>query len=168
MRGHLALFLLVKFEKMSSTVEKIKVLVEPAIADLGCEYLGAELFSYGNHRKLRLFIDKTSGVTVDDCAEVSHSVGAILDVEDIIPGEYRLEISSPGFDRPLFELAHYERFIGQKAKVRLRDKIDNRRNLLGIIEKVAEGKVTMDIEGHKISFELNEVGRANLVPQEDI
>lgn len=137
------------------------------MAELGCEYLGAELFAYGHHRKLRIFIDKPiTGVTVDDCAAVSHRISAILDVEELISGEYRLEISSPGFDRPLFELAHYQHFIGRQAKVRLKDKIDNRRHLQGVIEKVEEDIITMKVDGQSVCFQLNDVGRAHLLQEE--
>lgn len=149
-----------------STIEKLKTLVEPVMTELGCEYLGAELFPYGHHRKLRVFIDKPTGVTVDDCAAVSHRIGAILDVEDLIPGEYRLEISSPGFDRPLFELAHYQRFVGRQANVRLKDKIDNRRNLKGVIESVENETISMKVDGQSIRFQLNDVGRAHLLQEE--
>ena len=148
-------------------LEKLKNLLGPVVTELGYEFIGCELFAYGNHKKLRLFIDKENGVGIEDCEKVSHGVSAFLDVEDPIEGAYRLEVSSPGFDRPLFELDHYQRYIGQRAKVRLRDKIDNRRNLLGIIEKVSEGKVTMDLEGQKVSFDLNDVSRANLAPLQE-
>lgn len=150
----------------SSTIEQLKILAKPVMTELGFEYLGAELFIYGHHRKLRIFIDKPTGVTVDDCAAVSHRISALLDVEDLIPGEYRLEISSPGFDRPLFELAHYLRFVGRQASVRLKDKIDNRRNLKGVIEAVEGERISMKVDGQSICFQLNDVGRAHLLQEE--
>ena len=86
-------------------------MLRPAVEETGKELLGVEYISAGNHSVLRLFIDHENGIDVDDCAEVSRQVGAILDVEDPISSEYSLEVSSPGLDRPLFEKRNLKRLL---------------------------------------------------------
>ena len=83
---------------------------------------------------LRLYIDNDAGITIDDCARVNHQVIGILDVHDPIKEKYFLEISSPGLDRPLFTLAQFQRFLGEKVKLKLREKIEERRKVTGVIK----------------------------------
>jgi len=94
---------------VSKKVEALQAMLAPAVAAVGFELWGVEFFQQGRHSVLRLFIDGPEGVGVDDCARVSHQASGVLDVEDPIAGEYTLEVSSPGWDRPLFTLAHYAR-----------------------------------------------------------
>ena len=96
---------------------------------------------------LRLYIDKESGITLDDCERVSHQVSGVLDVEDPIGGQYDLEVSSPGIDRPLFELEHYARFVGEDVKVRLDVPVDGSRSLVGKIATVEDDVVVLDVDG---------------------
>jgi ribosome maturation factor RimP len=96
-----------------SNVESIQALIEPSVEALGFELWGLELIAQGRFSTLRIYIESAKGITVDDCAEVSHQVSGILDVEDPITNQYTLEVSSPGVDRPLFKQAHYEQYIGQ-------------------------------------------------------
>ena len=104
---------------MAKFEQKLTDMLRPAVEETGKELLGVEFISAGNNSILRLFIDHENGINVDDCAEVSRQVGAILDVEDPISSEYNLEVSSPGLDRPLFELAHFQEVVGETINVKL-------------------------------------------------
>src|SRR6202171_5202508 len=114
-------------------------------ASEGLEIVEVELKGGGKHQLLRIYIDKPDGVTHGDCESISHQVGTILDVEDVIPGHYTLEVSSPGVERKLMKLKDFERFQGQKVKVVLRQAIDNQRHF--------EGKL-VGLEDHNIALEL--------------
>jgi len=104
---------LAKFE------QKLTDMLRPAVEETGKELLGIEFISAGNNSVLRLFIDHDNGIDVDDCAEVSRQVGAILDVEDPISSEYNLEVSSPGIDKPLFDIGHFKSVIGETVNIKL-------------------------------------------------
>ncbi len=111
--------------------ERLIELLEPALAAMGFELADIDAH-FGRRGLLRLYIDRQGGVTVDDCQRVSEQIGALLDVEDPLPGSYVLEVSSPGFDRRLRTLAHFERFSGETARVELRDaRDDGRRKFTG-------------------------------------
>ncbi|MGB2144913.1 MAG: ribosome maturation factor RimP, partial [Porticoccaceae bacterium] len=102
-------------ESIVSSGEVLKQLLEPVVDSLGCELWGIELQMGGNTKLLRIFIDRDEdGVDINDCEKVSRQASAILDVEDVISGEYTLEVSSPGMDRPLYELDHYARYLGEQ------------------------------------------------------
>ena len=105
---------------MATLEQNLQEMLQDAVEDLGCELWGIECQRMGRFMTVRLFIDKDGGVTVDDCADVSRQVSAILDVEDPIADKYNLEVSSPGLDRPLFTLPQFERYIGQDIAVHLR------------------------------------------------
>ncbi len=103
---------------MAGRERKIEALLKPTLEALGFELWGLEYLSQGRHTLLRLYIDAESGVTVDDCAEVSRHVSGVMDVEDPISGEYTLEVSSPGVDRLLFRLDHYSMYVGEWIELR--------------------------------------------------
>lgn len=140
----------------------------PILESLGMELVDIEFARAGRDGVLRLFIDKDGGITLDDCADVSRELSAILDVEDIIPGHYTLEVSSPGLDRPLKTPADYERFAGRLVKVRtfeaLPDDAGNKRKtFIGRLEGLMDGNVTLKLsEGQSASIPLNKVAKANL------
>ena len=101
---------------------------------MGYELVGVEHFQRGGGAStLRVYIDHAHGVTLDDCTLVSNQLSAVLDVEDPLPGHYDLEVSSPGLDRPLVFAEHFERFAGQRIKVRLAEKVEGRRSLEGVL-----------------------------------
>ncbi len=118
--------------------ERLIVLLEPAIAAMGYELADIDVH-LGRRGVLRLYIDRAGGVTVDDCQRVSEQVGALLDVEDPLPGSYTLEVSSPGFDRRLRTQAHFERFVGERVRIELRDAREGRRNFTGRLTGVESG-----------------------------
>jgi ribosome maturation factor RimP len=143
--------------------ESLLELLEPAIAAMGFELADLDA-NFGRRGLLRLYIDRPEGITVDDCQRVSEQVGALLDVEDPLPGSYVLEVSSPGFDRRLRTLAHFERFNGEPAKVELKDARDGRRNLMGKLAGVEGGDVLLEVEGQVWRLPLNDIAVARLAP----
>ncbi|VAW95421.1 Bacterial ribosome SSU maturation protein RimP [hydrothermal vent metagenome] len=142
-------------------------LLEPAIESLGYELLGIEYHSQGKHSILRLFIDSPNGINADDCGSVSHQVSGILDVEELLKGSYNLEVSSPGTDRPLFKLKHYEQLIGRNIKVKLREAVGEQKKFKGEITHIDGQKIFIFCEDIKseVGFEVTEVDKANLIPE---
>ncbi|ALO35039.1 ribosome maturation protein RimP [Colwellia sp. MT41] len=148
---------------MAKFEQKLTDLLRPAVEETGKTLLGIEFISAGNNSVLRLFIDHENGINVDDCAEVSRQAGALLDVEDPISSEYSLEVSSPGVDRPLFELAHFQEIIGETINVKLSLPLNGRRKFKGPL--IAVDKDTLIVEVDSIDYELvfKNVDKANLV-----
>ena len=143
-----------------------EMLTEPVEA-LGFELLGLEFVRAGRHSTLRLYIDHENGIDVNDCAEVSRQVSAVLDVEDPISTEYDLEVSSPGLARPLFKPAHYQAIIGQEAELTLRMAVNNRRKLTGKVLAVEDTMIRLEVEGQKFPIAFANIQRANLGPNFD-
>jgi ribosome maturation factor RimP len=140
--------------------------LEPTITGLGFELVGIEYHPSGGRSLLRVYIDSENGVTVDDCARVSYQVSGVLDVEDPIPGNYQLEISSPGLDRPLFRSQDYERFAGQLVSVRLLHPMNGRRKFKGRLEGLHDQDVVLELEdGMSVRLPLVDIGQAHLVPE---
>jgi ribosome maturation factor RimP len=143
---------------------KIEAIAQRVAESEGLEVVQVEVLGGGGSRVVRIFIDKPGGVSHADCALVSEQVGAILDVEDVIPGgRYNLEISSPGLERKLVKPQDYERFQGKKAKVTLREPVENQRHWEGVLAGVADGVISLDAEGGKtVQFRFEQVHKANL------
>lgn len=140
-------------------------LFEPEVAAIGYELLGIELNQNGHGSILRVYIDKVDGITVDDCVLVSQQLTGLLDVEDPIKGNYDLEVSSPGLDRPLFTIEQFKMFVGETVKLKLYEKHNGRKRFIGILKSVdsAEVAINCDDEEYNVPFRLIE--RARLVPQ---
>jgi len=136
--------------------------VEPAVSGLGYELVDVQASNGG--RLLRLFIDKPGGINVDDCAAVSRHLTRVLAVEGI---EYeRLEVSSPGLDRPLRKGTDFARFAGQRAEVRMRTPdATGRRRFVGVLRGTSGSQVQMELDGQTVALELGDVDRAKLVPE---
>ena len=130
---------------MAKIADKVFALINPVICDMGYELLGLEYVSSGKHSVLRVYIDSDSGVGVNDCESVSRQVSAIMDVEDPISGQYNLEVSSPGIERPLFTIAHYRRFLGNDISLRLYRPMDGRRKFTGSIGSISEANNTIEL-----------------------
>ena len=147
-----------------SIVERVQVIAERVGADTGLEIVDVQLLGGGGSRMLRIFIDKPEGVTHADCERISQDVGTILDVEEVIPGgRYTLEVSSPGVERKLLKPNDYIRFQGKKAKIVLREPVENQRHLQGTLAGLENGTVSLDTgAGRVLRFPLNQVERANL------
>lgn len=148
---------LAKFE------QKLTDLLRPAVEETGKTLRGIEYLSAGNNSVLRLFIDHENGINVDDCAEVSRQVGALLDVEDPISSEYSLEVSSPGADCPLFELAHFEEVIGETINVRLSIPLNGRRKFKGPLVAIQNDTLIVQVDNIDYELALSNVDKANLV-----
>ena len=140
-------------------------LIEPIVSGMGYEFVGLEYHPQGKHSILRVYIDKPTGITVDDCGDVSRQVSAMLDVEDPIHGEYSLEISSPGLDRPLFTLAHFEQFIGHNCSVRLKTPLDGQRKFTGVINSVKDDFIGLEINEEIKILPYKMIDKANLIPE---
>ncbi|MGF1528935.1 MAG: ribosome maturation factor RimP [Candidatus Competibacterales bacterium] len=146
---------------------KLDPLLRPVIEAMGYEFLGFEYHPSSSRALLRLYIDSSGGITVGDCERVSHQVSGLLDVEDPIPQQYALEVSSPGFDRPLFEVAHYRAFVGYKVKLQLLTPKEGRRRFTGRIKAlVGEDEVVVECDGVDYTLPLAQVDRARLVPED--
>jgi len=145
--------------------EKLLVLLEPVVAGLGYELIEIEFGSSGGSSLVRVFIDRTDGggVGLDDCERASRSIGAVLDAEDPVGHEYQLEVSSPGFDRPLRTAAHFARFAGNEARIELAAPIDGRRRFRGRLGQVEEGMVTIEVDRKEWKLPLSGISKARLV-----
>ncbi|WP_214052315.1 ribosome maturation factor RimP [Photorhabdus caribbeanensis] len=148
---------------MSTLEQKLTAMISAPVEALGFELVGLE-FIRARVSTLRIYIDSENGITVDDCADVSHQVSAVLDVEDPISVLYNLEISSPGLERPLFTVEHYQRFIGEEVSLVLRIAMQNRRKWLGTIKTVDGEMITVTVDGKDEVFALSNIQKANLVP----
>ncbi len=143
----------------------LRALLEPGVRAAGFELVHVELAGGGGHRILRVYIDGPAGVGVDDCATVSRQLSALLDVEDPVPGQYLLEVSSPGLDRPLVGPDDFRRFAGQQAKLRAAQPVAGRRNFTGRIAGVEHGHVVLETGEGRVELALEQIESARLVPQ---
>ncbi|OTA17904.1 hypothetical protein Xvie_00580 [Xenorhabdus vietnamensis] len=148
---------------MSTLEQKLTEMISAPVEALGFELVGLE-FIRARVSTLRVYIDSEEGITVDNCADVSHQVSAVLDVEDPISVLYNLEISSPGLERPLFKAEHYQRFMGEEVSLVLRMAMQNRRKWQGIIKVVDGEMITVTVDGKDEVFALSNIQKANLVP----
>jgi len=144
-------------------VSKVEEIAQRVAASDGIEVVEVELKGGGKNRLLRISIDKPAGVTHADCELVSQQVGTILDVEDVVPGQYTLEVSSPGVERKLLKPQDYARFQGKKAKVVLHEPVENQRRWEGTLAGFSEGMITLEpAPGKSVQFGIGNVERANL------
>jgi ribosome maturation factor RimP len=137
-------------------------LVSPVVAGMGYELVDVQASNGG--RLLRLFIDKPGGVTLEDCAAVSRQLSRVFEVEGV---DYeRLEVSSPGLDRPLRKESDFVRFAGQRAEVRMRTPdATGRRKFVGVLRGLAQGQLELEADGQVVALALDDVERARLVPE---
>ena len=147
---------------MSRRTEQLTALLAPAVEAMGFEFWGLE-YLQGKGAILRVFIDHENGISVDDCAAVSHQISGVLDVEDPIPGEYNLEVSSPGMERPLFTLAHWLKYAGERAQLRLLAPVAGKRRFTAEIVGVENEELLLKVEGETLTVPFAQVDRANLV-----
>ncbi|HEY1076219.1 MAG TPA: ribosome maturation factor RimP [Fontimonas sp.] len=147
--------------------ERLQQMLEPLVESLGYELVLLEFSPSTKGGMLRLFIDKPEGIVVEDCERVSREVAASLDVEDPISTPYRLEISSPGLDRPLVKPQHFERFIGEQSRIQLIAPRNGRRRFVGWIRGFANGAVNLETAEGPVEIALDDIERARLVPEYD-
>jgi ribosome maturation factor RimP len=167
MEEPLALFLCAKFNEvvMKQAPEHLSALIEPIVEGLGYECVGIDYNPHPKHGLLRIYIDSDNGILVDDCTKVSHQISGVLDVEDPIPGNYQLEVSSPGEDRPFFKISQFDRFIGNTVLVNLFTRIDDRRKITGIITKVEGDDIFLQDGDQVFKVPFAAMSKARLVPE---
>lgn len=145
--------------------ENLRRPIETAVQGLGYELVGIEYHSQGRRSLLRVYIDAPAGVTVDDCERASRQISSALDVDDPIRGQYMLEVSSPGLDRPLFTAEHFRRFSGSRVKVRVSPPLEGRRNFIGVLQGVRDDQVVVVQEDGEVAIPLHHIEQAKLVPE---
>lgn len=143
--------------------DQIEQLIEAPIESLGYELLGVEYIKNGRDTVLRIYIDSSQGISIEDCERVSHQVSGILEVEDPISTAYSLEVSSPGFDRPLFKEKDFVRFAGAEAKISMKLPVQGRRNFKGMLEGFSEGNILIEVDGEVYELPLTKLAKARLV-----
>jgi len=152
-------------EYMRQVPEKLQQIVDDVVTSMGYELVGVEYSMRNKSGLLRIYIDTEQGIVLDDCQAVSHQLSGVLDVEDPIPGNYDLEISSPGLDRPIFKAADFDRFAGKMVKIKLVTTVDGRKNFKGMLKGVQEKEVVIEQEGQEIRLSLTNIDQARLVPE---
>ena len=151
---------------MAAADSKIRQLLQPIVEALGCELWGIDLQSGAKTKLLRVFIDRDNDlIGIEDCEKVSRQASSILDVEGVINGEYILEVSSPGMDRPLYELGHYKKFVGEDISLRLRFPYEGRRNFKGRLTGVDGDEIILVAADHEFLFPVEGIEKANVVPR---
>lgn len=148
---------------MNAVATTLRDRLQSIATAMGYEFVGCELKSQGRASVLRVYIDSESGITVDDCSKVSRQVSAMLDVEDPIQGEYSLEISSPGLNRPLFELAHYQKQIDKRIKVHLRVPLEGRRGFVGTLLRVENSNIHLLVDAEEKVLPFSDIEKANVI-----
>ncbi len=150
--------------RSAESESQVRQIVERIVSSAGLELVEAEWKGGSKQGVLRIYIDKPDGVTHQDCVAVSRQLSIILDVEDLFPEKYSLEVSSPGLDRKLLKQADYQRFAGRKAKIRLRDSFEGTKQLTCRLEGVQDGRVAIETSsGSRTAFALEEIEQARLV-----
>lgn len=150
---------------MAKIADKIKTLILPVVEDMGYELVGVEYIASGKHSILRVYIDSDKGIGLNDCETVSHQLSSIFDVEEPIKSQYNLEVSSPGIERPLFDIKHYQRFLGYDVKLKLVRAINAQRKFKGVIASVSENNNSIELVTglSSITLDINMIEKANLI-----
>lgn len=147
---------------MSRRTDELKALLAPVVEAMGYQFWGLD-YIQGRGAVLRIFIDSENGITVDDCADVSHQVSGVLDVEDPIPGEYNLEVSSPGMERPLYTIEQFAMYVGEQVQLKLLAPIAAKRRLKGTLDAVEGEELVVKVGNEVLRVPFSQVDRANLV-----
>ena len=146
------------------TADELSTLLEPTVERLGYELSDLEVKLGGRSGVVRVFIDHPDGIGLDDCQKVSQAVSALLDVEDPIPGNYDLEVSSPGWNRKLTKVSHFERFAGETVNVQMRFPIEGRKRFKGKLTSSDDENIVVEVDGQAHSLPIATIDTARLVP----
>ena len=149
-------------EPADQLIATIQGFAEPLVTNLGMELVDVEYRREGHGWVLRFFLDKEGGVTIDDCAAVSREIGAHLEVEDLVPHAYHLEVSSPGLERPLKKKEDFNRFVNQRVRVKLRQPVGGQKVLVGMLCGLEGDAVVVALEEGKVSLDLENISKARL------
>ena len=144
--------------------QSVQELIEPAAESFGLELVLVQYRRESAGWILRVLVDRPGGVSIDDCAELSREISNLMDVEDLIPGAYRLEVSSPGLDRPLVRPEDFNRFAGKLVTLRTLEPVNGRRNFKGTLDGMQGDSVVIRIEQESYEIEFAQIEKANLVP----
>lgn len=143
--------------------ERIRQIASEAAAQNGVEFVHAEIVGTKRNLTVRVYIDKPKGVTIADCSIVSKQIEAVLDADDFIPSAYLLEVSSPGLERELYSASDFKKFIGERAKVKVRTAINGQKVFIGRIAAVENGEIVFDDKNNgTVRFPHSDVAKANL------
>ncbi|MGB1580551.1 MAG: ribosome maturation factor RimP [Nevskiales bacterium] len=146
---------------------ELETLFDSILQGMGYELLLVEIKGSGADSLLRVYIDSPNGIGLEDCEAVSHELSAALDVADVMAEAYRLEVSSPGLDRPLVKAHHFERFTGYEAKLQMRLPVEGRKRFRGEIIGVQEDMLHLKVDGSEVALPIENIDRARLVPDYD-
>jgi len=146
----------------SEVVRRVWQLLEAPLESQGYELVEVEYGRHGRGGLLRLFVDKPDGITLDDCAAASRMAGALLDEADFIQGSYTLEVSSPGFERPLRKPADFERFAGERVKIRTHTLLAGRKKFSGVLLGLQDGLIAVDCDGKTYAIHIENLHKAHL------
>lgn len=148
-------------------LQQVEELVTPVLQNLGYELVEREFAQEGGRTILRLYIDKPGGVTIDDCERASRGIEDVIEVEGLIPQAYRLELSSPGIDRPLRRRADFERFRGSTVRLKTAEPVAGRSNYKGTLEGIEGDDILMVVDGSRYRVPYAKLAKARLVPEDD-
>jgi ribosome maturation factor RimP len=140
-------------------------LFEPVVNGMGFDLIEIEHFPNPKHGVLRLYIDKPGGVVIEDCSDVSQQISALIDVEEPISGQFNLEVSSPGLDRPLRRVKDFQRFVGSQVKLKTIMPLDGQRNFKGRMLSADENSVVIETDTEELSVPMNAIEKARIVPE---
>ncbi|ABK47263.1 MULTISPECIES: ribosome maturation factor RimP [Shewanella] len=148
---------------MATLESRLADMLKVPVEALGFQLWGIEYVQAGKHSILRVFIDGENGINIEDCANVSRQVSAVLDVEDPISTEYTLEVSSPGVDRPLFTAEQYAAYVGEDVKLQLTMPVAGSRNLKGAITQVDGQMLSLNVNGKELVVALDNIRKGNII-----
>ncbi|MCW8934356.1 MAG: ribosome maturation factor RimP [Gammaproteobacteria bacterium] len=141
-------------------------IIEPVVEGMGYEVVDIEYRPHPTDGLLRIYIDGPNGIVLEDCSAVSLQISSVLDVEDPIPGQFNLEVSSPGMDRPLRKIADFERFTGSTVKIKLTvPTLEGQRNFTGKLKGIESEDVVLEMDGETHYLALDSIDKARIVPQ---
>ena len=150
---------------MAGMQSRLEKLLSPVAEAFDCELWGLDYRAQGKKSLLRLYIDKQGGVAVEDCERISRQAASVLDVEDPIAGEYTLEVSSPGMDRPFFRLEQYANYVGETIAIKLRMAFDGRRKFTGVLAGIENDEIVLQVDNEEYLLPFELIDKANLVPR---
>jgi ribosome maturation factor RimP len=145
--------------------DTLTAMLRPVVESLGYVLWELECAPGKGNGYVRLFIDAEAGITVDDCERVSRAVSELLDAEDPVPWQYTLEVSSPGFDRPLRTPEHFAPYVGETVFVELAQPLDGRRRFLGPLTAAGAGTIEVEVDGRRLVLPIDGIRKAHLAPQ---
>ncbi len=142
-------------------------LLDPVVRSQECEIWGVEFVAQGRHSRLRIYIEREEGITVEDCERVSRQVSDVLDVSEVVTGEYTLEVSSPGMDRILFKPEQFLDNLGEQVDIRLHLAFDGSKHFVGVLAGFENDEAFVHVGEDEFVFPLENIQRARIVPRFD-